>query len=198
MIKAFWLIFKPAETWDEIALDQKSVNWVLFFFLVPMVFLSIGGELAGVAHWGRIQDLGIAIKLSESRLAIYGATELILDFAVVFIAARMVKSITGTFQPRHTFVTAFTLVAYGLSPFFVVHLLDALPGLNPWISFAIGMLLSIGTIYSGVPRILLPDPPHAFGVYVTSSLLLLGLMGVVRLATLLVLSGRLNQFSPGV
>jgi hypothetical protein len=59
-------------------------------------------------------------------------------------------------------------------------LLDAIPGLNLWIGFAIGMTLSIGAFYQGIPRVMLPDPPHAFGLYMMSSFLVTITMGLVR------------------
>jgi hypothetical protein len=196
MIKALFLIFGPAGTWERIAEPPRSVVRVLFLFLLPTILLSIAGELAGVAHWGRHQNSGIAIKVPEDRLLMYGAAQLALNLAAVFIAAMMIKSITGTFQKRYTFASAFALVSYGLSPLFLVHLSDAFPSLNPWVSFGIGIVLSIATIYSGVPRLMQPDPPHAFGVFITSAMLLIGLTGIARLISLLVLIGRVNEFSP--
>ena len=34
------------------------------------------------------------------------------------------------------------------------------------------MVLSVAALYHGIPRVMEPDPPHAFGLYLTSSLLL--------------------------
>jgi hypothetical protein len=197
MIKALLLIFEPAGTWEGIAEAQRSVARVLFLFLLPTILLSVGGELAGIAYWGRHHGLGLAIKIPEARLLNYGAVQIVLNFVVVFIAAKIIKSFTGTFQNRYTFVSAFTLVAYGLSPLFLVHLSDAFPGMNAWASFGIGIVLSIATLYSGVPRLLQPDPPHAFGLFLTSAFMLAGMTALARLTSLLVLTGRLNEFNPG-
>jgi len=193
MITAILLIFGPSGTWDRIALAKRSVIWILFLFLAPMILVSVGVELAGMARWGKLQSFGILVQIPQKRILIYGAVELVLDFAVAFIAARMIKSITGTFVPRHTYSSAFALVSYGLSPLFLVHLLDALPRMYPWVSFGIGIVLAITVVYSGVPRLMEPDPPNAFGVFIASSFLLLGLMGVARLATLFVLMGKFDS-----
>jgi hypothetical protein len=195
MIKALFLIFEPQGTWERIALAHKSVSRVLFLFLIPTILLSVGGELAGMAHWGHRQSFGEPVKIPQDKLLMYGAVEVLLYFAVVFIAAKIIKSVTGTFQPRHTFTSAFALVSYGLSPLFLFHLLDAYPAISPWISFPIGIVLSVATLYSGVPRMLEPDPPNAFGVFLTSAFLLVGMTGVARLASLLFLTGPMNQFN---
>jgi hypothetical protein len=111
---------------------------------------------------------------------------------VAFIGAKVVKSVAETFHGRNTFTQCFTLVAYTLSPLFLVHLLDAYPGMNQWASFGIGMVLSVAALYHGVPRVLQPDPPHAFGLYLISVLLLSGIAGLARLVSLLVLTGKIK------
>jgi hypothetical protein len=54
-------------------------------------------------------------------------------------------------------------------------------------------VLSVGALYHGVPRVLDPDPPTAFGLYLTSALILAGVMGLERLISLLVLDGRIKM-----
>jgi len=75
---------------------------------------------------------------------------------------------------------------------FLVRLLDAFPFMNPWATFAIGIILSAAVLYSGIPRMLEPDPPHAFGLYITSAMLLIIIGGLGRFLTILVLDGKLN------
>jgi hypothetical protein len=63
-------------------------------------------------------------------------------------------------------------VAYGLAPFFVFRATDAFPGISSWLSWAVGLLFTIGALYHGVPRVMQPDPAHAFGLFVVTSLLI--------------------------
>ena len=197
MIKAILLIIEPSRTWENILLAQRSLVRVLLLFLTPTILLSVGGELAGIAYWGRQQGHGVTVQIPQAHLLVYGAVQLVLNFAVVFIAAKMIKSFTGTFQNRYTYASAFSLVAYCLSPLFLLHLLDALPAINPWVSYGIGIVLSIATLYNGVPRMLQPDPPHAFGVFLTSALMLAGMTALARLTSLLVIMGPIKEFNPG-
>jgi hypothetical protein len=77
-----------------------------------------------------------------------------------------------TFHVRHTYANTLTVVIYGLSPVFLLRLLDVFPTVNLWLPWAIGIMLTVKILYTGVPRIMLPDPPDAFGLYLMSALLL--------------------------
>jgi len=189
MIKAMILIFEPVKTWNRIVLANKSFAFVLLVFFTPLVLLSVGGEVAGIVRFGRHTKYAVNLMFPQDTLIRYAATELGLSFAVALICANMTKKIAETFHSRTTFTQAFTVVAYSLSPFFLVHLLDIMPNLTPWISFGIGSVLSVATLYHGVPRVLLPDPPNAFGIFLMSALLLVGAAALARLLTLLILFG---------
>jgi hypothetical protein len=49
-------------------------------------------------------------------------------------------------------------------------------------------------LYQGVPRVMLPDPPHAFGLYFVSAMLLAIVAGLARFVTAWYLAGKF----PGV
>src|SRR5260221_152817 len=98
----------------------------------------------------------------------------------------------GKVQPRHTFAQSFQVVASSFGPFFLLRLADAFPVINPWLSFAVGIILSQRALYAGIPRVVDPDPPNAFGLYLTSGLLLTMLAGLARFFTLLVLHGKIH------
>lgn len=192
MIKAIMLIFEPGLTWDKIAQAQRGFKFVMMFYLVPLILLSVAGELAGDFFLGQHHEMGSTVKLPAMRLTIYGAAQLVTSFLVVLIGASVVKSMAVTFQNRNNYSQCFRLVAYALSPLFLVRLADAFPFMNPWATFGIGMVLCVGTLYYGIPKVLLPDPPHAFGLYVVSSLLLTGVAGLARFLTWLIIAGRIK------
>jgi hypothetical protein len=194
MIKALLLIFEPGMTWDKIVLARRNFQSVLFLYLVPMVALSIGVELYGLANWGKRSDqlLGEVAPISHQMAIYYGLAQFLMSFAVVFIGAKLVKSLAETFHSRHTFPQCFTLVAYTLSPLFLVRLFDAFPKMNPWVTFGIGIILSLTVLYQGVPRILQPDPPHTFGLYLMSALILAIVSGLGRFLTFLMLQGKIR------
>jgi hypothetical protein len=95
----------------------------------------------------------------------------------------LIKIISQTFRNDGGFRPAFTMVAYAVSPLLLLRLLDALPRMNPWVSWGIGIALTIWVLYQAVPCVLRPDPPQAFGIYIGSIIVMVLSTGVVRLLT---------------
>lgn len=192
MIRALLLIFEPIATWDRIFRSRRSLGFVLAAYLVPTVLLTCLVEGHGLYKWGQPREIGPSKLYNRGEVVLFETASFILWLGVVFLGARLVKSIGGTFHGRHTMTQTFTTVAYGLGPLFLLHLLDGLKNGNPWIPFAIGIVLSIAVLYQGVPRIMEPDPSHAFGLYLMSSLLLLLISGLARLITIFYLQGKFS------
>lgn len=192
MIKVFLLIFEPAVTWDKIARAKRSLAAVLFGHALPLIALSVAGEILGRIYLRKAHVAGELAKASQNLMVEYGVVQFLFSLLVVFAGSQLVKALAETFHARHTYTQCFTAVAYGLSPLFLARLLDVIPGMNPWVSFAIGIVFSVATLYHGLPSVLQPDPPNAFGLFLTSGLLLGMVAGLARLITLLVLQGRIN------
>lgn len=196
MIKALLLILEPAATWDRIAQARRSLVFILVVYLVPLLVLTSAAEAYGLIHWGRQRAVGPRHYFPVTEVAVFEAAQFVLSLAVVFLGARLVKSLGETFHGRHTYEQAFRTVAYGLGPFFLLRLLDAAKDVSPWVSWAIGILLSIAVLYHGVPRIMEPDPPQAFGLYLMSSLLLFLITGLARFVTAWYLQGKFTRLEP--
>jgi hypothetical protein len=194
MIKAIMLIFEPTMAWDQIALAQKNFRQVLVLYLVPLILLSVAVEMAGVVYLGKHQDVQGSVRLAAPRMEAYGATQLVLSFAIVFIGATMLKAVAKNFYNPRPYAPCFKIVAYAFGPLFLVRVLDALPSMSPLASFGIGIALSVATLYHGIPRLLQPDPSHAFGIYLVSALLLTGLAGLARFVTWLILTDKVRVF----
>lgn len=192
MIRAILLIFDPGSTWERIVKAKRGLGFVLLIYLLPVLVVSVAGELLGKVHFGVLQDYGEAAPISERLLAVYGAVQFLTSLVVVILVAVLVKSMAGTFQPRHTYGQCFKVVAYSFGPFFLLRLADAFPVVNPWLSFSVGIIFSQRALYSGIPRVVDPDPPNAFGLYLTSGLLLTMMAGLARFFTLLVLRGKIH------
>lgn len=192
MIKAFLLIFEPLQTWDKIALAQRRFAFVFWAFLMPMILISSVAEGYGLVHYGKEHvdaEYRADRKFPAGEAILYEVTQGILTIAVVLIAAKILKSLGETFHGRHTYRQAFTTIAYGLSPLFVARLLDTFKQVNPWATWALGISMCVVVLYQGLPRVMMPDPPHAFGLYLMNSLLLILITGLQRFLTAWYLSG---------
>ncbi len=196
MLKALLLIFDPVATWDGIARARRGLPFVLMVYLVPLLTLSCVGEAYGLINWGKWQFMGRLKRFSVGEAAIYEAAQFVLSLGIVFIGAKLVKALGETFHGRHTFEQTFRTVAYGLSPVFLLRLLDAFTVVSPWVSWSIGILLTTAVLYHGVPRIMEPDPPQAFGLYLMSALLLFLITGLSRFVTAWYLQGKFTRLEP--
>lgn len=191
MIKALLLVFEPQRTWDRIAAAQRSVGSILVIFLLPLLVLTSVVDGYGLTRWGERQEDGVYIKVFAVPQAVaYEIGQGLLTLGAVFLGAKLVKALGETFHGRHTFTQSFAVVAYGLSPMISLRILDAHSAVNPWVTWIIGALLVMGVLYQGVPRVMLPDPPHAFGLYLMSGVLIVLITGLARFVTAFYLKGR--------
>ena len=190
MIKALLLIFEPTATWERILRARRGAAFIFGFYLFPMLVVTSVVEGYGLYHWGQARDFGVRKTFLPGEAVLFELLQFVLYLGVVFVGAKLLKALGETFHGRHNFTQAFAAVTYGLGPLFLLHLLDGLRDISPWVPWAIGILLSLGVLYQGVPRMMDPDPSHAFGLYLTGSLLLLLISGLVRFITAWYLQGK--------
>ena len=197
MIKALLLIFSPVSAWERVFRAQRSPWFVLGVFLTPLLVLSAAGEAYGLVHWGKWQSSLVREPktFAPAEAAIFEAFQFVLTLAIVLVNAGLLKSTGGTFHARHTLAQAFTTIAYGLSPLFLFRLLNASSDVPPWLSWIVGIVLSMMVLYHGVPKIMQPDPAHAFGLYLITCLLALFTTGLLQLITAFYLLGKFPKLS---
>ncbi|MCX8092251.1 MAG: YIP1 family protein, partial [Verrucomicrobiae bacterium] len=135
-------------------------------------------------------QVALVKKYSFNEALLYETAQLVLLLAAVFIAAWVIKSVGNTFFGHRTYAQAFTVTAYGLSPWFVLRFADALPGTQPWLTWGIGAVLAVAVLYHGVPRVMHTLPPHTFGLYLMCVVSLVGVTGLLRFLTAWYLEGR--------
>ena len=192
MLKALLLIMMPIATWEGISRARRSVGFILAIYLLPLLVLTSAAEGYGLVHWGKKQ--GALDRLSQFPLreaVVVEAAQILASLGVVLVCTALLKLVGQTFHGRHTYTQVFTTVAYSLGPLFLLRLLDAFPVISPWVSWAIGICLAVGVLYQGVPRIMNPDPPHAFGLYVMSALVLVLVSALAHFAPAAYLHGKL-------
>jgi hypothetical protein len=193
MIKALLLIFEPIATWEGIVRARRSMAFVLVVYLLPLVLLTSACEAYGLVQWGKWQGEVARLKRFSVREAVViEAAQVLLSIVVVFAGTKMMKAIGETFHGRHTYVQALTTVVYGLSPLFLLRLLDTFSGVSPWLSWSIGIMLSVAVLYHGVPRMMEPDPSHAFGLFFMSALLLALVTAMARYFIAMCLGGKVT------
>jgi len=188
MIKALLLIIRPVQTWGGIDVANRSIAYVLFLHLLPLILLTSAVEGYGLMHWGRSHrgEMNYVKKYELNEVLIIEAAQSIVYLGLAFLAAYAAKNYAGTFHRRSTYRHAFTAIAFGLSPLLTLRLGDLLTTssvLLPWVPWAVGMVLTVAVLYLGLPCLLKPDPPHAFGLYVMTTFTMVIIFGLWRLIT---------------
>jgi hypothetical protein len=181
MIKAFFLIFEPSVAWERLGTARRSFGFVFATYLLPTVIFTVAVESWGLMKWGKWQPKFQKVAdFSTGSVITLGVIQVLMFLAMAMVCALVLLRISQTFQGHRTcYRQAFTTVAYGFSPLFVAHLMNAAPMMNPWVPWCIGILLVIWILYQGIPRVMQPDPTHAFGLYLSMVLVMLLTSGIV-------------------
>jgi len=196
MIKTLLLIFNPADAWDRIINARRSLLAVLVLYLLPLLVLTSLGEAYGLIHWGKMQGAArLPRTFSVHQALVFEGAYIGFMLVIVFVGAQVVKAMGETFHGRNTYGQTFTLISYGLGPVFLLHLLDAFTPISPWATWGVGILLSSAVLYHGVPKVMEPDPPHAFGLFLVTSFVLFLATGLTRFIMAQYLQGRLSDLS---
>lgn len=183
MIKALLLIFRPVQTWGGIDAAKRSIAFVLCVHVLPLLLITSVAEGYGLMTWGK-QHKGETSQIKTYELGqvvVMEVVQCIAMLGMIFLGAFAAKSFAETFHKRNKFREAFTAVAYGASPLLLMRLGDLFPSLNVWVPWAVGIVLMVSVLYLGLPCLLRPDPPHAFGLYVMTSLTLVVVNAIMRL-----------------
>ncbi len=202
MINALLVIFEPVAAWDRIARARRSIGFIVLMYLLPTLMIASALEGYSLVRWGRergrVEEVMHAQTFTRNHAIVFEVAQTLLLILVVFIGAKLVKSVGETFHGRHTYTQAFTAVAYGFGPLYLLRLLDFFPKISPLIGWSIGMVLTVTVLYHGMPRIMEPDPSHALGFFFMGSLLLVALSAMVRFVTYWYLIGHFGPLEAAV
>ena len=193
MFRALLLIFDAEESWKKIAKPPRGILFIFFVHLLPLLLFTLGVEAFAMSRLGEGRTLtGQLNPVQRPAVVAFFVTAVILNLGLVFAIAKVLQWIASSFHGRTTYLQCFTVLAYGLSPLYLAHLLDALPGLNTWVCFGIGLALSVSSVFHGIPEVMRPDAARGFGVALIAAVLLLVSAGLVHFLDIQVLHGELN------
>jgi hypothetical protein len=193
MIRALLLILDAGASWEKIARAQRGFLFILCVHLLPLLVFTLGVEAYAMTRLGESRTIAGDLVIVTRHTALrYALGALVINVVVILAGARLVELIGRSFHFPTSYRACFTLLAYGLSPLFLLHLLDALPAINTWVCFAIGIALSVAALYLGTPVILRPDPAKAMGIYMIVSLMLILLAALGHFLAQELLHNRLN------
>jgi hypothetical protein len=194
MLTALLLIFDPSGTWERIASTPQQRVWRMFLsYLFPLLFLSIACEALGLLKFGMNEGglLSRVVKPSQDLVVRYETAQIIVDLLVIFGGAWLLKKIGEGFHRRHTYSECFATLGHSLGPLYLLRMLDAVPAINTWLCYGVGILLVVSALYGGVARVMKPDPSNALGVYLMASLVTIAITGIGHYLVVLVLDEKI-------
>jgi len=151
------------------------------------------GEALGLMHLG-VETGAVTerlVKAAGTLVLRYELTHVALSLITVYLGAVALKMIGASFHHRHSYRDCFTILAYSMSPLFLLRLLDGLPAINTWACYGIGIFLALSLFYRGLPFVLRPDPSNALGLFLFCSFLLLVATGLAHFVAVLVLEEKI-------
>jgi hypothetical protein len=193
MIRVFFLIFEPGVAWEKISRARHGYGFILGTYLLPVVLLTTAVEGWGLEKYGKWWPHLKKVKFfSGTTVLHYEILQALLLLAVVFVSAALLHIASQNFHGKRTYLQTFTTIAYGFSPLLLLQMLNAMATMHPAVPWCFGIVLTMWILYQGVPRVLSPDPTHAFGVYLSALFIVVLTSGIVRLLTAMFLLGQFN------
>jgi hypothetical protein len=193
MIRGLLLILDAGGSWNKIALAQRGFLFILVVHLLPLLAITLGVEAFALSRLGEGRAIsGDPTRIGADAALRYAVAEAVLNLGIILAGARIVQHIAKSFHDRVSYLTCFTILAYTLSPLFLLHLLDALPGVNTWVCYGAGICLSVAVLYLAIPIVMRPDPAKAMGIYVIMAVLLVFMTGLAHFLAIQILHDQLN------
>lgn len=191
MIRAFQMIFSPEGTWPRIAEKNRHLVFVLFLSTLPLILGCLAVEGLGLERLGEsVSEFG-RVNVERNLIYKYLATHLIGDLFFLFFGAYFLLSVAKSFHADSTYSQAFTTLAIGASPIFLMHALDAVPALPSWVCWGIGFGLTVRALYHGVAVNMKPEQTKGFGLYIVSIFIVGFLSGLAHFVSMAVLQGKM-------
>ena len=191
MLNAVQLFFSPFATWQKIAIAKKGVAFTALLYLAPLLLLVCASECYALVVLSEKDSLFSHMKLPLDRAIRVEVCQWIAGMILVFIAAKMIRWIGESFNFYPPFERCFTLAAYGLGPFFMAHFLNCIPGMNPWITAAIGIFGCIYVLYQGTGVVLEPEQTKGFGLYIMIAILFSMLSAMMHILWMMAIQGKI-------
>jgi hypothetical protein len=157
-----------------------------------VLLLASAVEAYAFKSWGRERGMYAQARPVDVDLLIrYETAQLVLSLVVLVGGAWLLKLAAEGFHRRHTYEQSFVTAAHSLAPMFLCRALNAIPGINMWVTWAIGIFLTLSALYRGIPRVMKPDPSNALGLYMMGSFMLLFASGLANFLAILVLEEKI-------
>jgi hypothetical protein len=193
ILKDLFFVIRPESTWNRVAAAQRGAGFVLVVYVLPMMLLLALVEGHGLMLLGRQQvSEGMYNRFTFPKVFVYETGSSLLVIFLAVVAAAIIRSIANACHARNSRAQSLVVMFHSIGPMFLIQLFNGFPNMYLWLTWLIGVSLTIGTLYHGLPRIMQPDPPAAMGLFFGSGIVVFLVMLGGRLLTGLYLAGDLR------
>ena len=190
MFKALSLIVNPQVGWARIASERRGLGFVLLQYFLPIILIVLIGEGLGMMAWRHwYAGPNGMMHFTPDQVLVFEAMRFPLVPLAILACGHIVWLLREPFHAQYTYSEGLMLIAYSFCPLFLTYFLDGIPWINLWISWTLGMYFSLKILYHGINCIARTDPGHSNGLFLLSSLVIIGVMGALRYGLVLCLTG---------
>lgn len=196
MIKALQLLFAPVRTWDAVSRRNQGVAGVCLLFLLPAILIAGAVEGWALVEFGnQPMKLGFAgrqiVEVSREAALRYATGQAVLNLLSVFLLGLLLHLLLRSHHHRAPFRLSFSVMAHCYALVLLMQLVDGIPAVPTWLCRGAGAVLAARAFYTGLIRVVRPDPSTALGLYFLGTLLIFALAGISHFVALQILEGHL-------
>lgn len=192
MFCVFFMFIDSATAWRWANEAGKGLLRLIVLHLLPLAAVGCIAEGYGLTHWGRrVGEFGAHRVYSLAEILPYEGARFGLSLLMVFLVACVLRLMANTFHARNGFLPAMTVAVFGSGPILLLRVADMFAVAPPWLTWAVGAVLSAAVLYQGIPRVMNADPTHALGLYMAGAMLVVLVSAVMQLGVPMLLMNHL-------
>ena len=158
-----------------------------------MIVFGAGIEAWGLFQWGKVQPrFGTTRIFTETSATHFGLFQAGLFLLVVLVSALFLYAAAENFHGRRSYLAMVTLMNYACGPIILLNAANAVPFINPFIPWGLGVILTATILYPGIPQVIKTLPVHAFGVYMCAIFIIMLVSGLACVLSGMYLLGYFN------
>lgn len=185
--RAMNIITKPREEWAVVAAETPNTSGILMGYVLPLALIPAVAQVIG---WGVIGNNGVRAPMGGA--IGQGVVTIIAAIVGVLLGAAVCNALAPTFKARQDFGRAVQLVAYSMTPTWIVGILSLITPVT-MIAVSVGSLYGFYLLYLGLSPVMETPVdqrfPHLFATWIGAFVLffvvqsflasiILGLFGV--------------------
>jgi hypothetical protein len=165
------IILNPKATWQIIKDETVDIKELYINYIAPLALIPVIGSFIGMTLVGVRVPAGIVVRAPFLSSLLGGAVGYVLHLAGIFVGAWIIKLLAANFNSKADLNEALKVVAYAMTPVWLVGIFSVLPGLG---ILSILGLYGIYLLALGLPAVL--GTPENKVVWFTITIVLAGIV----------------------